>query len=381
MEVDEVQSISSASASPPHKELNSPQSDLDEREIILEDFSQNIHSQQTPSSSQPADQEKIVLSDKDEYISSGDEEFISPPVSNSQLNEIEFEPQVEQSDNSQEQVINLTERLDSPITMPNTSQQDSSSNYSPPRASSSPSSSTDLTSPSKEPTTPPPTSRSRRSAEIDSDDFSRGQLVWAKVSGFRFWPGLIVDAKSAMSLPSKLRTPYREGWLLVHFFGTYDYAWVPPKSCIVSWYLGNKKGYMNKCKSKFFQLGLSEANHFQTDGTMPLGFSAIPQVLESGSESDSIVSVDSTEIKPINAKRKLSGNNVPVVSIKKMKLSEYQASNSSQDSNLTSEQSRNQRGRKRRCEIVMKRLGLAPPDKYLGRKLPKKVNIDPDFEL
>ena len=381
MEVDEIESISSTSVSPPHKELSSPQSDLDEREITLEDSSpKSPHSQQTSSPSQPADQEKTVLSDKDEDTSSG-EEFVSPPGSNSQLNEIEFGPQVEQLDNSQEQVINLTERLDSPITIPNTSQQDSSSNYSPPRASSSPSSSIDLASPSKEAGTPPPTARSSRSAGKNSDDFSRGQLVWAKVSGFRFWPGLIVDAKSATSLPSKLRTPYREGWLLIHFFGTYDYAWVPPKSCIVSWYLGNKKGYGNKCKSKFFQLGLSEANRFETDSTMPVGFSAIPQVLESGSESDSIISVDSTEVKPISTKRKLSANNVPVVSIKKMKLSEYQASNSSQDTNLTAEQSKNQRDRKRRCDIVMKRLGLAPPDKYLGRKLPKKVNTEPDFEL
>ena len=373
MDVDEIESISSTSVSPPHKELNS---DLDEREITLEDSSpKSPHSQQTPSPSQPTDQEKIALSDNDEDISSADEEFVSPPDSNSQLNEIEFEPQVEQSDNSQEQVINLTERLDSPTT-PNTFQQDSSSNYSPPRASSS-SSSNDLASPSKEPATPL-TSRSRRSAGINPDGFSRGQLVWAKVSGFRFWPGLVVDANSATSLPSKLRTPFREGWLLIHFFGTYDYAWVPPKSCIVSWYLGNKKGYMNKCKSKFFQLGLTEANCFETDGTMPMGFSAIPQVLESGSESDSIISVDTSETKPISAKRKVSSNNFPVVSIKKMKLSEYQGS---QDSDLTVEQGRSLRERKRRCDVVMKRLGLAPPEKYLGRKLPKKVDTDPDFEL
>ena len=238
-------------------------------------------------------------------MSSGDE-FVSPleSNSNSNLHEVELEPQLQQeADHSPDQIIDLTQRADSPLPGHSSSPEGSNSNYSP---TMTPSSSNEAISTLEK----APPLRSLRGSGSRSTDLSRGQLVWAKVSGFRFWPGLIVDADSATNLPSKLRTPFREGWLLIHFFGTYDYAWVPPKSCVVSWYLGNKKGYINKCKSKFFQLAVSEGNRFKTDGTKPAGFSAIPQVLESGTDTDSAHSVGTAEVKPKSQKRKLTSRNL-----------------------------------------------------------------------
>ena len=308
-------------------------------------------------------------------LSSG-EEFVSPldSHSSSNLHEVELYPQLQllETVDSPEQVIDLTQRADSPLPGHSSSPENSNSNYSP---TMTPSSSNEAIATLEKES---PSARSLRRTASRSTGLSSGQMVWAKVSGFRFWPGLIVDAGSATNLPSKLRTPFREGWLLIHFFGTYDYAWVPPKSCVVSWYLGNKKGYMNKCKSKFFQLALSEANRFKTEGTKPAGFSVIPQLLESGSDSDSALSVETPEGKPKSQKRKLTGKNMAVINIKKIKLSSFQSS-SSQEAPISSDKTRGKR--RGRCELVMKRMGLVPPDPFLGRKLPKKVNTDPDFEL
>ncbi|KAI6660889.1 Oxidoreductase GLYR1 [Oopsacas minuta] len=362
MEEDEVCYNSAVTSEPKDSNSNPSNSEDKETDIILDEPSKSHALEiELSSLSESAVVEKIVIGmtpDKDHArVSSGDDEFISildsESNSDSNLNEIELEQQLEQASNPQEEVINLNYRLDSPIPKPDISLEDSNSNYSPPMASSSSSSNDALY-----PIATPPLARSSRNTYVDSTDLSRGQLVWAKVSGFRFWPGLLVDVSSATNLPSKLRTPYREGWLLVHFFGTYDYAWVPPKSCI---------------------LGLSEAKRYENEGTTPAGFSVVPQVLESGSDTDSIISVGSSEDKPKTGKRKYSSKDIAVVSIKKMKLSDYQMSSSSQGSTST-EINKLKMERKKRCELVMKRLGLAPPDKYLGRKLPEKINTEIDYE-
>ena len=341
----------------------SPNPDSVQEELVLASLEDTLSKEREKTPSE-------VSSPRQLDLSSG-EEFVSPlgSNSNSNLHELELEPQVELQEtvDSPEQVIDLAQRADSPLPEHPSSSDDSI--YSP---AIDPSSSSEQASHVEK--------RSLRGTGEHSTDISREQLVWAKVSGFRFWPGLIVDATCATNLPSKLRTPFREGWLLIHFFGTYDYAWVPPKSCIVSWYLGNKKGYMNKCKSKFFQLAVSEANRFKTEGSEPAGFSAIPQVLESGSDSDSPVIVEAPAAKTRPQKRKPSGKNLAVINIKKIKLSNCPSSSSSQEA-AVSEQDKPRSKRRRRCELVMKRMGLAAPDPLLGRKLPRKVDTEPDIEL
>ena len=72
--------------------------------------------------------------------------------------------------------------------------------------------------------------------------FSAGDLVWAKVSGFKFWAGKVhiyhlnkvfgvianlytyqvVDATKEQFLPEHLKEPPKENCTLVRFFGTYD---------------------------------------------------------------------------------------------------------------------------------------------------------------
>lgn len=225
---------------------------------------------------------------------------------------------------------------------------------------------------------------SPRNIPPELPDFQTGKLVWAKLSGFRFWPGLVVDIENDANLPSRLKTPYREGWQLIHFFGTYDYAWVPPKSCIVSWESGNKKNYANKCKSKFFQLALTEAGGFIEKGELPKGFGIIPDMLESDSDSDApnsgVKKVDTslgkiaTRGSSKRAHSLTSNSSNAVLNIKRMKLPN--SNPSSQDAKVEAIQPLGEG--KKRCTLIMKRLGLAPPDPYLGRKFPEKVETDSD---
>ena len=72
--------------------------------------------------------------------------------------------------------------------------------------------------------------------------YSAGDLVWAKVSGFKFWAGKVhtyhsyeafavianlctyqvVDATKEQFLPEQLKEPPKKNCTLVRFFGTYD---------------------------------------------------------------------------------------------------------------------------------------------------------------
>lgn len=211
--------------------------------------------------------------------------------------------------------------------------------------------------------------------------FQPNQLVWAKVSGFRFWPGLIVDTETNISVPELLKIPYKEGWVLVHFFGTYDFAWVAPKSCIVLFSEGLKKGLPAKCKGKAFKIAVAESKMYANEGVKPEGFDVIPEILESGSDSERPITPPSEPIPaPLSNSVDTYSSDLRSPDIrdicnpnKKKKLELPHTQDKAAESSHSVSKSASLSDSRVRCVSAMRKLGLMPPEEYLGRKLPKKV--------
>ena len=84
--------------------------------------------------------------------------------------------------------------------------------------------------------------QAQKKKKMAPSSYSAGDLVWAKVSGFKFWAGKVytyhsynvfavianlytyqvVDATKEQFLPEQLKEPPKENCTLVRFFGTYD---------------------------------------------------------------------------------------------------------------------------------------------------------------
>merc|ERR1711871_1402374 len=59
---------------------------------------------------------------------------------------------------------------------------------------------------------------------VEDDDFRVGKFVWAKIVGLPWWPAKVVLPQVAPEYVLKFRQDDR---ILVYFFGTKDYAWLP----------------------------------------------------------------------------------------------------------------------------------------------------------
>merc|ERR1712216_764657 len=58
----------------------------------------------------------------------------------------------------------------------------------------------------------------------DVEEFRVGKFVWAKIVGLPWWPAKVVLPQVAPEYVLKFR---QEDRILVYFFGTKDYAWLP----------------------------------------------------------------------------------------------------------------------------------------------------------
>lgn len=113
--------------------------------------------------------------------------------------------------------------------------------------------------------------QAQKKKKMAPSSFSAGDLVWAKVSGFKFWAGKVVDAAKEQFLPELLKVPPKENCTLVRFFGTYDYHWAYPSS-VMSYEAGMKKRLHSKSRGRSFMLAVKEAKEFHELNTLPEGF-------------------------------------------------------------------------------------------------------------
>lgn len=126
-------------------------------------------------------------------------------------------------------------------------------------------------------------------AQQQQDSFKAGDVVWAKVMGFNFWPAKIFDAEDDAVVPVWLKMPPKPAYLLVRFFGTYDMQWVSPSS-IETYDRGLGKKFHSKSRSKIFQKAVKEVFAYMKDFVMPDGLTVKPPdpPMVSGEENEGI---------------------------------------------------------------------------------------------
>ena len=72
-------------------------------------------------------------------------------------------------------------------------------------------------------------------------NFKIGELVWAKMTGYPYWPGKIVEPDEQVKKPSK-----KTEMFFIQFYGTGDYAWT--KADLIHKYEENKEKYSQGSK-------------------------------------------------------------------------------------------------------------------------------------
>merc|ERR1712023_350326 len=102
----------------------------------------------------------------------------------------------------------------------------------------------------------------RMATEVDrdeSDELRVGKFVWAKIVGLPWWPAKIQLPQVAPEYVVKFR---QEDRILVYFFGTKDYAWLPKES--LRPFQDSKEKFAverpMKTHKKYFELALREAS-------------------------------------------------------------------------------------------------------------------------
>lgn len=106
-------------------------------------------------------------------------------------------------------------------------------------------------------------------------DLKPGDVVWAKVVGFNFWPAKIFDAIGDDVVPDWLKVSPKPGYMLVRFFGTYDMQWVSPSS-VEAYERGLSKKFHSKSRSKVFQKAVKEVFAYMEDSVLPEGLTLRP---------------------------------------------------------------------------------------------------------
>lgn len=76
--------------------------------------------------------------------------------------------------------------------------------------------------PAEEPAAAPKKKAAKAAPELDPDAVPIGTVVWAKLQGFPWWPGLVARERVISKQSQALRA---QGQTFIYFFGTNDYAW------------------------------------------------------------------------------------------------------------------------------------------------------------
>eukprot|EP00039_Didymoeca_costata_P013305 m.200371 g.200371 ORF g.200371 m.200371 type:complete len:240 (-) comp15735_c0_seq4:1914-2633(-) len=105
-----------------------------------------------------------------------------------------------------------------------------------------------------------------------------GACVFAKYEGCAWWPAKILERDSKMGIfDDGIEHSKNLNEHLVHFFATYDVAWIPQKK-IESFEKGLPK-YRKKCRSKEFTKAITEASEYTASGILPVGFETASNIM------------------------------------------------------------------------------------------------------
>eukprot|EP00127_Corallochytrium_limacisporum_P001408 Clim_evm30s55 gene=Clim_evmTU30s55 len=182
------------------------------------------------------------------------------------------------------------------------------------------------------------------------------RTVWAGVGRYPYWPGVVKDPSS---LPENdpVRNEGKDGQVLVHFFGTYDYSWVNPTQTLDFREAFDDKSKKNRAKS--FKRAIEEANSYLDSGEVPEGFKndTIPEDIDEVEEEP--VAAD---VKP-TAKRSRSKKQVTPKQMSSTKAKSRKKMTPEEIVALEKEQ-KAERRRER-----MRKLGLIAPLPFLGKQV------------
>jgi len=65
---------------------------------------------------------------------------------------------------------------------------------------------------------------------VAGTNFKYGQVVYGRMSGYPLWPARVHDPSRSISSAVRKAQPKNSPVILLHFFSTNDYAWLPPES-------------------------------------------------------------------------------------------------------------------------------------------------------
>ncbi|KAL5481298.1 hypothetical protein EMCRGX_G021431 [Ephydatia muelleri] len=120
----------------------------------------------------------------------------------------------------------------------------------------------------------------------EDKDWKGGEVVWAKVPGFNYWPGKVFNSTDDL-VPQWLKGPPEDGDVLIRFFGTYDMEWVDPKH-VEGYQKGLQKKFQSKNKRKVFVKAVKEAKLFVESSELPDGMKVQPTKIKSSDDESEI---------------------------------------------------------------------------------------------
>lgn len=109
--------------------------------------------------------------------------------------------------------------------------------------------------------------------------FNTDEIVWARTGNRQpYWPSQVLDPSQNEQLFAQLPGKQPQ-YLLVRFFGTYDYSYVSPWTCVLN-FDQNYAERQKKSRAKQFVKAVQEANNMKKLGVLPEEWQSLEPVIE-----------------------------------------------------------------------------------------------------
>ena len=117
-----------------------------------------------------------------------------------------------------------------------------------------------------------PAHREKASLLRCADLCKRDGVVWAKTTGYPFWPAQVVRLDARVTGEERyklsLRIKRRDDDTCVMYFGTQQFAWVNKRTCVVSWEKGIEKNlHVARAGGTAYERALRDAYRYSSDKT------------------------------------------------------------------------------------------------------------------
>uniref|UniRef100_H2YMC7 PWWP domain-containing protein n=1 Tax=Ciona savignyi TaxID=51511 RepID=H2YMC7_CIOSA len=89
---------------------------------------------------------------------------------------------------------------------------------------------------------------------MEQSNLKIGDFVWAKMTGYPYWPGKIVEPDKDVKKPNK-----KFEMFFVRFYGTGDYAWT--KADLIHKFNENREKYTSGSKRVIFVDAVKKCEH------------------------------------------------------------------------------------------------------------------------